>query len=616
MMEVAGINIQEYLATSGDIMLSVLGMVVGVCLLFSYSHGYSRLEYSLISSVTIMIISGPSLLYGSISVMILSSGLLLIQKKSQDGQPGTWKIVTRVLWSTAMVDLAVLIMFIMYLLLYKDRKAVFYLIGLVLPAFLTVLKIHALLSGDHGSIIKYTRYRAKLSFWPTILIIVGYVVWQTYITRMYWIPFVGILGLLIYDRTFLEYSFWYRELTKYRYNKLEEEDIITVKDHPKIKRVLSTRSDRVKSCDLHPTEPWLLTSLSTGNVHIWNYLTQKIVRRLEVCDWPVRAAIFVARKGWVVTASDDGFVRVFDQNIQSDYSSFIQDHSQPSFVTRFQAHSDYMRSIAAHPTHPLLLTCGDDMLVKVWNWENNWECQQVLKGHTHYVMAVKIHPRDTNVISTASLDKTVKVWELGTAEASATLQGHTDGVNCVEFYSHWDEEKNTLISGADDRIVKIWDCKNNTCINKLQDNIMSSVSEEQPITLSHKHNVSCVSAIPELSIILTGSEDGIVKIWSADNYRLECKLDYGLGRVWSITSLAGSSYVALGYDYGAILVQLHLEAGEQLGEEENNKEEKILVEESDFTENPYSSRLPHLKLMRCYMFVVLFVYFIMAIIES
>jgi WD40 repeat protein len=39
-------------------------------------------------------------------------------------------------------------------------------------------------------------------------------------------------------------------------------------------RKLSARSDRVKSLDFHPTEPWVLTCLYNGNVYIWNYDNQ------------------------------------------------------------------------------------------------------------------------------------------------------------------------------------------------------------------------------------------------------------------------------------------------------------------------------------------------------
>ena len=44
---------------------------------------------------------------------------------------------------------------------------------------------------------------------------------------------------------------------------------------------------------------------------------------------------------------------------------------------------------------------------------------------------------------------------------------------------------------------------------------------------------------PELPIILTGSEDGTVRVWHANTYRLENTLNYGLERVWQLSSLKG-----------------------------------------------------------------------------
>jgi coatomer subunit beta' len=47
------------------------------------------------------------------------------------------------------------------------------------------------------------------------------------------------------------------------------------------------------------------------------------------------------------------------------------------------------------------------------------------------------------------------VWQLGSPTANFTLEGHEKGVNCVDYYTGGD--KPYLISGADDRLVKIWD---------------------------------------------------------------------------------------------------------------------------------------------------------------
>jgi len=270
----------------------------------------------------------------------------------------------------------------------------------------------------------------------------------------------------------------------------------------------------------------MLVSLYNGNVHIWNYESQQLVKSFEVCDLPVRAAVFVPRKNWVVTGSDDMQIRIFN------YNTLERQHA-------YEAHSDYVRSIAVHPTQPFLLTSSDDMLIKLWNWDKNWLCQQVFEGHTHYVMEVRVNPKDNNTFASASLDKTVKVWQLGSAQPNFTLEGHEKGVNCVDYYNGGD--KPYLISGADDRLVKIWDYQNKTCVQTLE---------------GHAQNIAAVSFHPELPIIITGSEDGTVKIWHANTYRLETTLNYGLERVWSIGVLRGSNNVALGYDEGAIMIKL------------------------------------------------------------
>lgn len=293
-----------------------------------------------------------------------------------------------------------------------------------------------------------------------------------------------------------------------------------------IKRKLTARSDRVKCVDQHPTEPWLLCALYSGDVNIWNYETLAQVKRFEVSDLPVRTAKFVPRKNWVVTGSDDMQIRVFN------YNTLERVHS-------FDAHCDYVRCIIVHPTQPYILTSSDEMLIKLWNWERNWACQQVFEGHTHYVMQIVINPKDNNTFASASLDRTVKVWQLGSTIANFTLEGHEKGVNCVDYYHGGD--KPYLISGADDRLVKIWDYQNKTCVQTLE---------------GHTYNVSAVSFHPELPILLTGSEDGTVRIWHAGTYRLESSLNYGFERVWTISTMNGSNNVAIGYDQGTIMVKV------------------------------------------------------------
>ncbi|KAL3136098.1 hypothetical protein ABBQ32_007120 [Trebouxia sp. C0010 RCD-2024] len=293
-----------------------------------------------------------------------------------------------------------------------------------------------------------------------------------------------------------------------------------------IKRLFFQRSDRVKGVDLHPTEPWLLANLYNGHLYIWNTNDQSLVKSFEVTELPVRTAKFVARKQWIVCGSDDMFVRVYNYNTMDKVKSF-------------EAHTDYIRSIAVHPTQPYLLTCSDDMLIKLWDWDKGWTCTQVFEGHSHYVMQVVFNPKDTNTFASASLDRTVKVWTLSQPTPAFTLDGHDKGVNSVDYFSGGDRPY--LVSGADDKLAKVWDYQTKACVQTLE---------------GHSHNVSAVCFHPELPVILTGSEDGTVRVWHSTTYRLENNLNYGLERVWALAYLKGSNNVALGYDEGTALIKI------------------------------------------------------------
>ena len=163
---------------------------------------------------------------------------------------------------------------------------------------------------------------------------------------------------------------------------------------------------------------------------------------------PVRVAKFIERKDWIVTASDDRRIRVF-----TIHGSKIHD---------FVAHDDFIRSIELHPTLPYIFTSSDDMLIKIWDMEYNFDCGNTFEGHNHYVMQVKVNPKDTSTFASASLDRTVKVWDIQTARRGTgqeqeallfTLDGHEEGVNAIDYHPGDDP---FLISGSDDGTIRVW----------------------------------------------------------------------------------------------------------------------------------------------------------------
>ena len=154
-------------------------------------------------------------------------------------------------------------------------------------------------------------------------------------------------------------------------------------------------------------------------------------------------------------------------------------------------------------------------------------------------MNLAFNPKDSNTFASACLDSTVKVWSLGSAVANFTLDAHPKGVNYVEYYHGGD--KPYLVTSGDDRLVKIWDYHSKSCIQQLS---------------GHESNVSFAIFHPNLPIIVSGSEDGTVKIWHSSTYRLENTLNYGLERCWCVAYSTRGNDVGFGFDEGAVVVKL------------------------------------------------------------
>lgn len=166
--------------------------------------------------------------------------------------------------------------------------------------------------------------------------------------------------------------------------------------------------------------------------------------------------------------------------------------------------------------------------------------EQIFEGHQHYVMSIAFNPKDANTFASACLDKTVKIWSLGSKVPNFTLNApESKGFNYVDYYPHGD--KPYLLTSSDDKSIKIWDYQTKSCVASLE---------------GHISNVSFAVFHSELPLIISGSEDSTIKIWNSNTYKLEKTLNYRLERAWCISVKKNSSLVAVGFDAGNVVFQL------------------------------------------------------------
>ncbi|KMU80505.1 coatomer subunit beta [Coccidioides immitis RMSCC 3703] len=182
-----------------------------------------------------------------------------------------------------------------------------------------------------------------------------------------------------------------------------------------------------------------------GHVYIWSYETQSIVKTFELTDVPVRAGRFIARKNWIVCGSDDFQLRVYNYNTSEK-------------IISFEAHPDYIRSIAAliatleghtsnvsfacyHPELPIIISGSEEETIKIWN-ANTYGLEQSLSYGWKRAWCVS-YQRGKQGIAMGFDDGAVVV-KMGREEPAVSM----DGSGKIVWARH-NEVVSTVIKGGD-----------------------------------------------------------------------------------------------------------------------------------------------------------------------
>jgi len=137
--------------------------------------------------------------------------------------------------------------------------------------------------------------------------------------------------------------------------------------------------------------------------------------------------------------------------------------------------------------------------------EDHWNaCLQMLEGHSDGVMSVTFS-HDSKLLASASYDKTVRIWDVGTGFLQQTLEGHSDGVMSVAF-SH---DSKLLASASYDETVRIWDVSTSFCHQIVTVNTVITSLSFDSIDSNLLTNVgSCKVYRTELSTTSEYSQEG------------------------------------------------------------------------------------------------------------
>lgn len=162
------------------------------------------------------------------------------------------------------------------------------------------------------------------------------------------------------------------------------------------------------------------------------------------------------------------------------------------------------------------LSSAGDVLVKT------------LTGHFDGVNSVSITSDGKKVVS-ASLDKTLKVWDLETGNDLMTLAGHNNKVNSVAVFPN----RLFAVSASNDNTLIIWDL---------------TTGNKKRILYGHSSNVVTVAVLPDGKRVVSGSLDKTVKVWDIHTAKSLATFVGHRSQVNSVAVMPNSRYVLSGSD--------------------------------------------------------------------
>jgi len=220
----------------------------------------------------------------------------------------------------------------------------------------------------------------------------------------------------------------------------------------------------VHDLDLHPDAQTLIIASEESVIRFWNFRVGRVLPEKIQLESPASQVRFDKTGANVMATLQKGQIQIWQ------VGSLIQWESIP-------AHDRPISGLGFSPDGKRLLTASLDKTMKLWNLQSKLGFSPIGKSFV-----------------TAGADGKILFWNLDQADPASELSGHQGKVNAIAF----SKDGTTLVSGGSDGKWILWDVNSKKMIFQRQE---------------HEDQVTTVAIAPDGELLATGSADRTFKIW-------------------------------------------------------------------------------------------------------
>ncbi|XP_078334670.1 WD repeat, SAM and U-box domain-containing protein 1-like isoform X2 [Crassostrea virginica] len=234
-----------------------------------------------------------------------------------------------------------------------------------------------------------------------------------------------------------------------------------VKSGSKVSTFQHSSKQSIRVCRFSPDSKYIVSGSDDETLALWDVTAKTLVRSYNTChDASVVACAFTPDSTFIISGSSNGDLRVWDAKYGHGkvLTYTLEGHDLGVTSCDFSPHMKVKDSGVDGCVTYEFATSGHDNLVKIWEMTADLSCTSVVLSHK---LTCKGHEgtvnfccfsSDGNLLASASIDKTVRVWDPYCGQELCVVEGHTRYVTSCAFSS----DSRLLASGSNDKLVMIW----------------------------------------------------------------------------------------------------------------------------------------------------------------
>ncbi|KAI0272569.1 U4/U6 snRNP-specific spliceosomal protein [Gloeopeniophorella convolvens] len=328
-----------------------------------------------------------------------------------------------------------------------------------------------------------------------------------------------------------------------------------------------------------PNSEILATGSWSGSVKLWNVPACTPIRtlrghsdRVGGVAWHPQATLSQSADSVnLASGAGDACVNLWSLNSETP-------------IATMKGHQDRICRVAFHPSGNYVASASFDTTWRLWDVNTSKELL-LQEGHSKEVYAIEFQD-DGALVASAGLDAIGRVWDLRTGRTAMVLDGHVEGILTMAFSPNGYE----IVTGASDDTIRIWDMRSLKALYTIPAHL-SNVSDVRffrsdgtiPVHVQQRYDADpdaagdIVDAVEESKdgegkegsaapmsaeqkqealaqewryrpglYMASAGYDGVVKLWSADDWQLLLTLQTDGSKVMSVDLSTDSKLLVSG----------------------------------------------------------------------